>query len=292
MATQDAAKKAYRFLRERSFSQEPFTYEDLAAESGWAIATIKTYISKQLGDVVKRQKGQLLVQPEFKRLSEERFLLLATQKRALFPDYKRSIYGRLIQYEFLLPLTHEGKLRKALDDLFYEDAIRQRLSEISVGRLEKWIPGLDQESSEEYLRRVCATVSKEFSGYSISHVSGRYLADTLTSRAGAAQMLADEQRYIIDETTAAVRFIVPLETSKQDIVEDFEEVDEFDEIGPNEDQVKEERLVRALFFNVFAEAVVRSVEGEDAIWLVEESPSGRKLYVWRKSKSNPEKSES
>ncbi len=46
MATQDAAKKAYRFLRERSFSQEPFTYADLAAESGWSVATIKTYISK------------------------------------------------------------------------------------------------------------------------------------------------------------------------------------------------------------------------------------------------------
>ena len=285
MATQDAAKKAYRFLREHSFSQRPFTYDDLAAESGWSIATIKTYISKQLGDVVKRQKGQLFVEPVFRRLSEERFLLLATQKREFFAGYKRSRYAQLIQYEFLLPLTHEGKLRKALDDLFYEDAIRQRLAEISVERLEKWIPSRDDESNEAYLKRVCATVSKEFSGYSISLVSGRYLSDTLTSRANAAKMLADEQRYIIDETTAAVRFIIPLETSKQEILEDFEEVEDFPEAGPNTDQLDEERLVRALFFNVFAEAVVRSVEGEDAIWLVEEAPSGRKLYVWRKQKA-------
>src|SRR4029079_4702538 len=100
VATQDAAKKAYRFLREHSFSQQPFTYDDLAAESGWSIETIKTYISKQLGDVVKkRQKGQLFVEPVFRRLSEERFLLLATQNREFFAGYRRSRYAQLMQYE-------------------------------------------------------------------------------------------------------------------------------------------------------------------------------------------------
>ncbi len=154
-----------------------------------------------------------------------------------------------------------------------------------MARLEKWIPSRVGETNDEYLKRVCATVSKEFNGYSISHVSGRYLADTLTSRANAARMLADEQRYIIDETTAAVRFIIPLETSQQDIVEDFEELEDLPGSTSTHDQLQEEKLVRALFFNVFAEAVVRNVEGEDAIWLVEEAPSSRRLYVWRKQKS-------
>jgi hypothetical protein len=41
-------------------------------------------------------------------------------------------------------------------------------------------------------------------------------------------------------------------------------------------------LVHWLFFNVFAEAVVRTVEGEDVIWLIEETPRKRRLYVWQK----------
>ena len=292
MTTQDSARKAYRFFRERAFSQESFTYDELSNATGWSRATAQDYVGKQWRDVVARErKGRqtrLRVIPEFRRVSEERFLSLASQTRDLFVKYDRLLFDELLQFEFLLPLTHEGQLRKALDDLFYEESILQRLSEIESTRLKVWVPHLAGEPHEDYLRRVCSIVSDKFRGYSISHVSGRYLADRLTTRAEAARMLANEQRYIIDETTAVVRFIIPLEASKREIEGDFEDIDATEQLSEESEVAKETSLVRSLFLSVFAEAIVRTVEGEDTIWLIEEGPKKKQLYVWRK----PEKIES
>ena len=44
---------------------------------------------------------------------------------------------------------------------------------------------------------------------------------------------------------------------------------------------EEVRLIRALFFEFFAEAVVHMVDGEDEIWLLETGPA-RGLYVWER----------
>ena len=292
MTTQDSARKAYRFFREKAFSQVSFSYDELSTATGWSLVTTKDYIGKQWRDVVTRQgRGQhtkLRVTPEFRRVSEERFLSVASQTRDLFVKYDRIRFDKLVQFEFLLPLTHEGQLRKALDDLFYEESILQRLSEIESARLRLWVEPVSDEPDDVYLHRVCGIVSEKFRGYSISHVSGRYLADRLTTREEAARMLASEQRYIIDETTAAVRFIVPLEASRKEIEGDFEEIDPFDETTATEAINRETSLVRSLFLSVFAEAIVRTVEGEDTIWLIEEAPSKKQLYVWRK----PEKPES
>ncbi len=38
--------------------------------------------------------------------------------------------------------------------------------------------------------------------------------------------------------------------------------------------------MREFFFALFVEAVVRIVNGEDVIWLLEESPLGRILHTW------------
>ncbi|HXI25266.1 MAG TPA: hypothetical protein VNG71_15490 [Pyrinomonadaceae bacterium] len=287
MTTQDSARRAYRFFREKAFSQDLFSYDELSDATGWSLVTTKDYIGKQWRDVVTRQgRGQhtkLRVTPEFRRVSEERFLSLASQTRDLFVKYDRIRFDKLVQFEFLLPLTHEGQLRKALDDLFYTESILQRLSEIESARLRLWVEPLSDESDGVYLHRVCGIVSEKFRGYSISHVSGRYLADRLTTREEAARMLANEQRYIIDETTAAVRFIVPLEASRKEIEGDFEEFESSDETTGTEAINRETSLVRSLFLSVFAEAIVRTVEGEDTIWLIEEAPTKKQLYVWRKT---------
>lgn len=37
---------------------------------------------------------------------------------------------------------------------------------------------------------------------------------------------------------------------------------------------------REMFFCLFVEALIRNVTGEDEIWLIEESPLGRRLHVW------------
>jgi len=89
-------------------------------------------------------------------------------------------------------------------------------------------------------------------------------------------MLITGDRYIIDETTAAVRFIVPIENTKT--VESFDEIKLDVALGST--AAKEISLIHFLFFNLFVEAVVRNVKGEEAIWLLEETGHNRSLYVW------------
>jgi len=106
--------------------------------AGWSKSTVQTYISKQYRDVLEaRPDGTITVKAEFQRMSLEEFLQLTTQKRKIFAKYERNRFQEVVSYEFLLPLTREDLLRKALDDLFYEDAVRQRISEIGLSKLAK-----------------------------------------------------------------------------------------------------------------------------------------------------------
>lgn len=41
------------------------------------------------------------------------------------------------------------------------------------------------------------------------------------------------------------------------------------------------KRVREFFFAIFVEAVIRTVNGEDVIWLPEDSPLGRVLHTWK-----------
>jgi hypothetical protein len=40
--------------------------------------------------------------------------------------------------------------------------------------------------------------------------------------------------------------------------------------------------IHELFFSIFVEDVVQKIEGEEAIWLIEETPDGRFLHVWER----------
>jgi hypothetical protein len=157
--------------------------------------------------------------------------------------------------------------------------VRQRISEIGLSKLEKKIDRISGETDEFYIKRICGLISEKFAGYSISHVNGRYRATDLTSREQAAKMLIYGERYIIDETTAAVRFIIPIENTK--ISESFDEIRLDVALDPA--AAKEISLIHFIFFNLFVETVVRNVKGEDAIWLLEETSHNRSLYVWSRS---------
>lgn len=290
MAIKDAPKKAYRFFRDRQQANSPFTRDELSRLTGWSHSTIETYITKLWREIIERRRdGKLSVKPEFQFLTERRFVNLLAQTKEIFGRYNRVRYEHVVQYEFLLPLRQEGELRKALDELFYEDTIKQRLSGISQAQMTKWLERDRGEVITDYLSRASKAVSERFGGYSISHVSGRFLVGELATRAQAAEMLANEESYIIDETTASVRFIIPLKSTKRNVTRKFEKFDkeEFNEQEELSPEVREEiASVHWLFFNVFAEAVVHAVEGEDVIWLVEETPLGRRLYEWTKGKDD------
>ena len=165
----------------------------------------------------------------------------------------------LVIYEFLLPLTRERELRSALDELFYKDTIIHRLGEIGLDTVERWVPRDAGESHDDYTKRVAEYAGGLFGGYSISHVDGRFLADRLRTRSDAADRLREGGDYLIDETTAVVRF-VPLSGSERELGEDRAMADD-----------AEPDRVRQLFFGLFVEAVVRTVQGEEEIWLVEDA---------------------
>ena len=203
------------------------------------------------------------------------------------PIYRHVRYDDVVSYEFLLPLTREDHLRQALDSLFYSDAIARRLHQIGLDRLAEIVPRDPLVSDDDYVAALLAIVAQRFVGYSISHVSGRYRAAGLMSRREAGEFLANEGRYLVDETTAVVRFIIKCDSTRTDYEPHSRPVrlaldGAATTTAATAAARDEQRLIRALFFELFAEAVVHMVEGEDEIWLLENGAE-RRLYVWERA---------
>jgi hypothetical protein len=277
--------EAYEFLKDRAQDQKPFTVQELSKASGWSEVSVKTYLGKALGQLVERLPGGgIRARREVLRISRERFLGHMTQVKQIFTEYNRQKHENLLSFEFLLPLTREDKLRRALDDLFFSDTIRRRLREVGLQQLSKVIPRDPGASDDEYLDCVLKNWAWRVSGgYSISHASGRFRASDLRSRKEAGEMLAEDKQYLVDESTAMVRFFVALERGSGTFGGTFEQaVEALDKVEPSDPAAlaNEIRLARILFFQLFVEAVVRTVRGEDEIWLLEQGPSGRRLYRW------------
>lgn len=280
--------KGFEFLRKHSISQESFTVAQMKAATGWSESSVKTYISKQWkGYFIETGRGPTKtyqVRREFLRVTESEFLGVFTQKRLVVPEYQRAKHEVVIQFEFLLPLSKEEHLRRALDELFYADTLRTRVEEIGLDKLEGIINRADGIDDEAYTQKVLSVVGDYFGGYSIFHVQGRFRAAALTDIAGAAEGMKQRRRYLIDETTAVVRFIAPCKSTEQEFKDDFDSIaaalagdDTLDEGAV----MTEITLIRRLFFFFFVEAVVRTVKGEDEIWLLE-TGLRRKLYKWTK----------
>jgi hypothetical protein len=151
--------------------------------------------------------------------------------------------------------------------------------------LESAFPRLPAEAAEAHVARALEKIGELFGGYSINHVNGRFRAAQIATRSDAAQQLVQHERYLVDETTAVVRFIFRCSCSKREHGERF---DLSATAAPNptqDEKVRDEiQLIRGLFFSVFVDAVVTTVQGEDIIWLLEDSPLGRRLYELDNSK--------
>ena len=284
MPRDEKQRAAYEFFLAKLEANEAFTVQDLIVATGWAERSVTTYLSKQYHEFIERRPGATLrVRPQFRRISWEQFRGLSTQRRQIFQEYRRRSYDAVVQYEFLLPLTREDQLRESLDSLFFADAIRQRLDEIDIDELTSWVGQDPDESPEKYLQRLTDQVGKTFVGYSVSHVNGRFRDKELLTREDAARLVAARDAYVIDETTASVRFIVPIASTER------QHEGTFADSGGDAPQtqvasaaVEEVRLIRRLFFGLFVEAVVSSIQGEAEIWLIERGPHGERLFVWER----------
>ena len=269
-------RKAYDYLVERAQDGRPFSRQELAQAANWTLTNAKTNLSKRLSEFVREdEEGTLFALPIIGRVDFEDFQKLFGQKQRLFADYTLQYNPSVLVYEFFMPLAQEVKLRKALDNLFYRDTLEQRIREIGPSRICQGLALPASSSDEEIKNLVLDFFDNNISGYSIYTVQGRFRAGALASRLEAAN--SSHSRYLIDETTAVIRFILPVDSSPATAVQGS--LFEPPPLQMAEDTEKRAEQMHWLFLNFFAEAVVPSVSEEQEVWLLE-SGMRHALYRW------------
>jgi hypothetical protein len=268
---------AFEFLREKYNTQELFSLGEFQAAAGFKDESIGTYISKQFRDLLVE------VSPDKYRVSLA-FRLYATwpkfrdnvvtQNRILTHEYAGSSYENVVMFEFFMPLRNEESLRVALDGLFFKDSITFRLHAIDEGELKQQFPKLPSETEEQYFERICSWLADRFVGYSINPVSGRFRIGELKTRAEVLTQEANTpDRYLADETTAAVRFIFPCKGKPP--------LKGAPLLGGFEEALREEAASIRWFFNqLFVQSILEVVNGEDEIWLLE-SGMQNQLHIYK-----------
>jgi len=283
-------KRVHEFLVQHFYSQKPFTKEDLFGVTAWKGATPGTYWSKQLKKFMIGAKGDLFRVGEafspfvpWDRFQKE----IVTQVRNASLEYAALVYHHVLIFEFFMPLRNEEQLRNTLDDLFYKETVLRRLRGVDLSDLRSRFAIVEGEDEDTYLNRVCQWISDRISGYSLTHVAGRFKAADLRTFTEAADMLRDRVRYLVDETTAIVRFIFPCglpeRTGPPLSTEHFSYRDDPERpLDPAaEKHARDEaNLMRWLFGVLFVHSIVQLASGEDEIWMVESGMDSR-LHIWR-----------
>lgn len=283
MALTTEQKKAFQFLKNSFQSGTTFTKDQFQIETGWTPVSFKTYFSKQFKRLLLEvPPDQYRVSEVFRKYSTEEIFEnhIVTQNRKVASDYNTLTYNNLIIFEFFMPLTNEGLLRSTLDSLFYKDTILNRLKATDISALVSHFPKLEGENNARYFDRILDYISNRFIGYSISHVNGRFRASNLQSIKESTNELLSGGRYLVDETTAIVRFIFPI---GDEVSRKFNpSATYFDQINSTDakDYAGEADVVRWFFYLLFVQSIIQVVNGEDEIWMVE-SGMKSKLHIWR-----------
>jgi hypothetical protein len=275
MGTRDKQKAAHVFLLEHLRSQEPFTLADFTSATGWTKpGTYRPHLSKHFRGLIENVGGGKFtisntatyrVTEAFRRLvSWQKFRQHVTQVRRNVTDYAPTT-SKVLIYDFLMPLTNEGPLRITLDTLFFKDTLESKLKTIPEAELVAHFPRPSTQTKEEYLRIILTFIEKHFLGYSISHVDGRFRAGSVLTQDEVAKFQRDGDRYLIDETTAVVRFIFPYTN------------DELERI-------------RFLFQSLFVRSIIQLVSGEEQIWMLEDGPE-RSVHIWKRSDDDEDEDE-
>lgn len=269
-------REAFKFLIKRAEDGKAFTDRELAEAANWTIETTRTHLSKKLHELVQEKDNLLYVLPDIMRVNQKEFEDLFGQKRNLFSKYDRFIVPNVLVYEFFMLLSREDLLRKALDRLFYSDTIRQSVREIGIDKVRNALEFPVSQLDDQVIEYVRDFVEKTIGGYSLYLVNGRFRADSLALRDDVARRDPTSGPYIVDEMTAVVRFILPVEITEVTVVQNglFEPPH-----TPSLNANKKAEQLRWLFLNLFAEPVIRLVKNEDQIWLLETGMRSA-LYKW------------
>ena len=184
-------RRKFGFLRDKFQTQESFSRAELfAVVSRLKPRTKNTCWSKWIRNfLVELSRDSFRVGETFRPYStREKFYRVATQVRRTYQDYTELIFEDVIVHDFLMPLSNEVHLRTTLDALFYKDTVLARLRAIGHEEVRRHLPVNESESPDETLERACQWVADRFSGYSISHVNGRFRAAGLATTAEAANL--------------------------------------------------------------------------------------------------------
>jgi hypothetical protein len=281
-------RQEYKLFRKYAKSGEEFTLDDLKrvllrkpnAES-W-----KTYWGKKWRQLtIELPNGKFKVRRDFVRLDPNEFAAMYRQAENLFAEYGASVRDNVLVFEFFMPLAHERALRASLDALFYDDELSSRIREIDQSALADILRRPGSYSYESLVGEAKSLIAENFGGYSISHVNGRFRAsDRLLTRRDAADLLADGRNYVIDETTAVVRFIFPVGSSQQVDMDKLAKTTLSADSDVNAGQSLPNKI-RGLLINVFVRNLVRTVRYEEEIWLLE-SGSGSRLWQLKPKKKD------
>lgn len=257
MADETTQRAVHKFFMERLQDLKPFTKKDLQQVTGWQDKALDTYWSKQYkGLVDDLGNGKFRMRERFRVLAPwKKFQAFVTQVRTLPPTYAPTVYDQVVAYEFYLPLAHEAALRVTLDSLFFKDALFPRLQRLDAAALRKLFGKDLVQPYEALFESIFSFIERKFGGYSIYHVDGRFRGAPLSTQEEVAAIQRSGQRYLVDETTAVVRFIFPVK-------------------GDEPEQV------RFLFERLFLSAITDQVSGEDEIWVVESGMRNR-VSIWK-----------
>lgn len=266
MGKYDTQRAAYEFLRERLLSGESFILKEFIEATGWdKPGTYKTYLRKQYRGLIENIEGgrfkinlngEYRVTEAFRKFIEWRkFRQHVTQNRTVGGDYIPSTSEVLI-YDFLMPLTHENDLRTTLDALFYKDTILAKLKGIPASECERHFRKTDGQSADDYREQILSFIEKNFVGYSIYHVDGRFRSPGILGFDDIAVLSKKGRRYLIDETTAVTRFIFPYQNEPQ------------------------RKAIEFLFHQLFVRGMIDLVEGEQQIWMLENGPQ-KLVHIWK-----------
>lgn len=267
--------KAFSFLIDHAIDNKSFTLDELSKASEWTVGNTKTNLTKRLSDLICEKDGRYYVSPEIFRVRLRDFEDLFRQKNRLFTDYLLKITPSVLVYEFFMPLAREDRLREALDNLFYKDTIEQRIKEIGIEGIRNALKLSSSFTAKDVEKFVVSFVENTIGGYSLYLVQGRYRVGNIASRSEVVKRPFANGPYIMDETTAVVRFILPVDTDQ----DTSRQISLFEPAKMVVGTSERAEQIRWLFLNFFAEAVTRVVRKEDEIWLLE---SGMKnsLYRW------------
>lgn len=273
----NTSKHVFDFLVEHAQNKQSFSAAQLAEVTGWPLDETEAKITNLLSDIVYAQGEAYFTKPEILRVRLDDFKELLDQKKRLFTDYVLEVSSSILVYEFFMPLSREDRLRESLDNLFYRDAIEQRIQEIGIARIRAGLNLPAENSDADVQQRVFDFMESTIGGYSIYLVNGRYRADLLASRAEVVNRSFAHGAYIVDETTAIVRFILPVETDAAK----FEYGKVLQPAPASSATTQRAERMSWLFLNFFAEALIRVVRKEDEIWLLE-SGMRSAFYRWIK----------